>query len=81
MVFPQIPNRYDTDEQRLKRLEAQEATSRRTALAQLIGGVLLIVVTLILTRVGWGGAGLILVPIGLGLIIAGGIQVLTAGSD
>lgn len=81
MVFPQIPNRYDTDEQRLKRLEAQEAASRRRALAQLVGGAMMIAATFVLARFGWGGAGLLLVPIGLGLIIAGGVQVFVAGSD
>jgi predicted phage tail protein len=81
MDFPRIPNRYDTEEQRLKRLEAQEATSRRTALAQCISGAILIVTTFVLAHFGWGGAGVLLVPVGFGLMIAGGIQIFTAGSD
>ncbi len=73
-MFPQIPNRYDNDEQRLRRLEAQEEESPRRPFVVITAGFLLLGATLVLARIGWGGAGLILVPVGLGLALAGGIQ-------
>jgi len=73
-MFPRIPNRYDDDEQRLKRLEAQGEDPPRRPLALVAVGVVLLGATLALARAGWGGAGLILVPIGLGCALGGGIQ-------
>ena len=73
-MFPQIPNRYDDDEQRLRRLDAQDEESPRRPIILLIAGLLLLGATLALVPFGWDGAGLILVPIGLGITLVGGIQ-------
>jgi hypothetical protein len=73
-LFPQLPNRYDDDEQRLKRLEALEDDAPRRPLLLLVAGLFLLGVDLLLSRLGWGGAGLIVVPLGLGLTLVGVIQ-------
>ncbi len=77
-VPPQIPNRYDDDEQRLRRLEAQETDDRRRSLALVIGGLLVLTTLIPLVLTGWSGVGVVLVPIGLGMIIGGGVQLVTA---
>lgn len=76
--FPQIPNRYDDDEQRLKRLEALDDDAPHRPLCILVAGLLLLGAELLLSRVGWGGAGLIVVPLGLGLTLVGVIQLALA---
>jgi hypothetical protein len=80
MVFPQIPNRYDTDEQRMERLEAQDEESPRRTLLLFIAGVLLLLLMIPASLAGWGGVGLILVPIGLVLTLISGIMLLVARS-
>jgi len=77
---PQIPNRYDDDAQRLKRLEAQEQQTRRRTLLLILGGVLILIALIPLWLLGWSGAGLMLVPIGLGVVLLAGLQLLLAGS-
>lgn len=74
MLPPRLPNRYDDDEQRLRRLEAQEAGDRRRLLALFIGGWLVLAALLPFTLAGWGGVGVLLVPIGLGIVLGAGIQ-------
>jgi len=78
MVFPQIPNRYDTDEQRMKRLEAQDEDSPRRTWLLFLAGLLLLLLMIPASLIGWGGVGLILVPIGLVLTLVGGIMLLVA---
>lgn len=77
-VFPQIPNRYDDDEQRLKRLEALDDDAPRRPLLIPVAGLLLLGAELLLSRIGWSGAGLIVVPLGLGLLLVGVIQLALA---
>jgi MYXO-CTERM domain-containing protein len=78
MVFPQIPNRYDTDEQRMKRLEAQDEDSPRRTWLLFLAGLLLLLLMIPASLIGWGDVGLILVPIGLVLTLVGGITLLVA---
>jgi hypothetical protein len=73
-----MPNRYDDDEQRLRRLEAQEQTSRRRSLLLALCGMLTLAALVPLAGLGWSGAGLMLAPIGIGLILVAGIQLLLA---
>ncbi|HEY8601016.1 MAG TPA: hypothetical protein VIL85_21455 [Thermomicrobiales bacterium] len=77
-ILPQLPNRYDDDEQRLRRLEALDDDTPRRSVIILVVGLSLLGAELLLGRIGWGGAGLILVPLGLGLALVGAIQ-LTLG--
>ena len=76
-VPPQIPNRYDDDEQRLRRLEAQESEGRRRSLLLFVGGWLVLAALIPFALTGWAGVGLVLVPIGLGMILGGGLQLFT----
>jgi hypothetical protein len=78
MVFPQIPNRYDTDEERMKRLEALEEDSPRRTWLIFLSGVLLLLLLIPASLLGWGDVGLILVPLGLALTLIGGIMLLVA---
>jgi hypothetical protein len=78
MVFPRIPNPHDTDEQRMERLEAQDEDSPRRTLVLFVVGVLLLVLMVPASLTGWGGVGLILVPIGLVLTLVAGIMLLIA---
>ena len=73
---PQIPNRYDTDDARLARLERQEVEGRRKWWVVLIVGILLLVAYLPLALIGWPGVMLIFAPLGLGMIIGAGISLL-----
>jgi hypothetical protein len=73
-IVPQIPNRYDDDEQRLKRLEALDDDAPCRPLLLLLAGLLLLGAELLLSPLGWGGVGLIVVPLGLGLTLVGMIQ-------
>lgn len=78
MVFPQIPNRHDTDEQRMKRLEALDEDSPRRTWLLFLAGVLLLLLMIPASLAGWSGVGLILVPIGLVLTLVAGITLLVA---
>lgn len=78
---PDIPNRYDNDEARLRRLEAQATAERRKWLIVLALGVLALVAALPLSLVGWGGLMLLLAPLGLGMILGAGIQLLLDRGD
>ena len=71
---PQIPNRYDSEEARLKRLEAQEFAERRKWMIVLVIGCLFLIAGVPLTLVGWSGVLLLLAPLALGMIIGAGVQ-------
>jgi hypothetical protein len=73
---PVVPNPYDDDAQRAERLNAQvDADARRTALV-FVGGLIVLVAFGLLLLVGLPGAGLVLVPIGLGMLVGSGIELL-----
>ena len=74
MLPPRIPNRYDDDEQRLKRLDAQQADEHRRWLVVFIGGWLVLAAIIPFALAGWGGVGLLLAPIGLGMVLGAGVQ-------
>jgi hypothetical protein len=73
---PVVPNAYDDDARRTERLNAQvDADARRTVLI-FVGGLLVLVAFGLLALVGLPGVGLLLVPIGLGMLIGSGIELL-----
>jgi hypothetical protein len=78
MVIPRIPNPHDTDEQRMARLEAQDEDSPRRTWLLFLSGVILLVLMIPASLAGWGGVGVILVPIGLILALGAGITLLVA---
>lgn len=73
---PQLPDRYSSDEDRLVRLERQEAESRRKWLIVFAIGCLLLLAYIPLALVGWPGVMVLLAPLGLGMIIGAGILLL-----
>jgi hypothetical protein len=73
VFMPRVPNPYDDEAQRAKRLEAQSEESPLRSWTLFIGGWVALVAFGVLMLVGLPGAGLILVPIGIGLILGGGI--------
>jgi uncharacterized RDD family membrane protein YckC len=77
-LVPRIPNRYDDDEQRLRRLERQERESAARLWAVLLCGVALLALLVPLALIGWSGAGLLLLPLSLGMILGAGIQLALA---
>jgi hypothetical protein len=73
---PQIPHPADEDQQRLKRLDALVDASHRRWLLVFLGGWLVLAAWLPLAVAGWPGAGVVFVPIGLGMVIGAGVQLL-----
>jgi len=77
-MFPNsvVPNPYDDEARRTERLNAQvDADARRNVLV-FVGGLLVLVAFGMLALVGLPGAGLLLVPIGLGMLVGSGIELL-----
>jgi hypothetical protein len=76
-IFPAIvPKPYDDDAQRQARADANLPISSRRAAAILIAGCLALVAWGVLILLGYPGTGVELVPIGMLLIIGGGIELL-----
>ncbi len=71
-----IPGQFDNEEDRTRRLESQTFGPSRKWLVVFVLGLIALVAFGALTMVGYPGTGVILVPIGLGMVIGGGIQVL-----
>jgi hypothetical protein len=78
MIPPRIPNRYDDDEQRMKRLEAQDDDSPRRWGVTFVLGCLVLAAFALLAVAGWSGAGVVLVPLGLGMVLISGIMLALA---
>ena len=75
VMLARVPNPYDDDDQRRQRVEAQldQTTSRRSLVIFVIGWIILGVFGLLMW-VGLPGSGLVLVPIGLGMILGSGLE-------
>jgi|GraSoiStandDraft_28_1057319.scaffolds.fasta_scaffold1032064_1 type IV secretory pathway TrbF-like protein len=73
MFVPRVPNPFDDDAQRTERLGQNLDDSRRWRLV-FFGGWLVLGVFGLLVLLGYPGSGVVLVPIGVGMIIGGGIQ-------
>jgi hypothetical protein len=74
MPPPGISNPFDDDAQRLGRLDAQVDTSRRWWRLVLAGGLVVVAVWAVLAVAGMAGTGIVLLPIGVGMILGSGIQ-------
>jgi hypothetical protein len=72
----QSPFQAQDDDERQRRLDAQDFSDTRYWRRVVIGGVVALVAWVVLAFEGWPGTGVILVPIALGTIIFGGIQLL-----
>ena len=73
MVVPHVPNPFDDDAQRSQRVEQHLDDSRRWRLV-FFGGWLVLGIFGLLALLGYPGAGLVLVPIGAGMILGGAVQ-------
>jgi hypothetical protein len=71
-----VPNPFDDDASRQQRLEANLPVSSRRALAIVIGGCLCLIAFAIAALRGFPGAGAALVPLGMLLLLGGGIELL-----
>ena len=74
MPFQKMANPYDDDTQRMAQVEARLDTGSRRSVLLVVGGCSAIVAFAALALAGLPGSGLILVPIGLGMILGGGIE-------
>ena len=71
---PLFPNAYDDDERRRQRLEARMDTPSRRSVIVFAGGLLALIVFGVLAFAGLPGSGVVLVPIGLGMMLGAGIE-------
>ena len=71
-----VPNPFDDDTSRQQRLEANLPISSRRALAIVIGGCACLIAFAVAAAFGFPGAGAALVPLGIMLLIGGGIELL-----
>jgi len=71
-----VPNPFDDDASRRQRLEANLPTSSRRASAIVISGCACLIAFGIAMALGFPGAGVALVPLGMLLLIGGGIELL-----
>ena len=71
-----VPNPFDDDAQRQSRMEANLPTSSRRAAAILATGCVALIAFAVLVPLGYPGAGIALVPVGMLLILGGGIELL-----
>ena len=77
MVLIHGPNNpFDSEDDRIRMLNARDFSRSRRWLVVLAAGVALLVVFGILAALGSPGTGLLLVPIGLGMMIGAGIELL-----
>ena len=74
MPPPRITGPYDDDAERSSRVEAGMGDGLRRSAIIVSGGCLALLLFGILAMFGLPGWGLILVPIGLGMILGGGIE-------
>ena len=71
-----VPNPFDDDAKRQQRLEANLPISSRRSLAIIIGGCACLLAFAVAAAFGLPGAGVVLVPVGMLLLIGGGIELL-----
>ncbi len=72
----QRPFLADSEEERERRLEGEDFTDAAKWRWVVVGGVVALVAFAILSMKGWPGTGVILVPLGLAMIVFGGMQAL-----
>jgi hypothetical protein len=74
MPPPGILNPFDDDAQRHGRLDAQVETGRRWWRLVFVGGCAVVAAWAVLAVTGLPGTGIVLLPIGVGMILGSGIQ-------
>jgi len=73
---PQVPNPFDDDASRWQRAQSNVDTSSRKWVIVFVAGLAVLAAWAILAVVGQGDYGLVLAPIGLGMVVGGGVQLL-----
>jgi hypothetical protein len=76
VLIPGRGNPFDSEDDRRRMLNERDFGGSRRWVVVVAAGVALPVVFGILAVLGFPGAGLLLVPIGLGMVLGGGIQLL-----
>ena len=74
LPYSKMSNPYDDDAQSLAQIEARLDTQPRRSALLIVGGLAAIALFAALALAGLPGSGLILVPIGIGMILGGGIE-------
>ena len=67
---------FDSEDDRIRALNTRDFGRPRRWVVVLAGGVALLMVFATLAALGFPGTGLLLVPIGLGMVLGAGIQLL-----
>ena len=76
-MFPaRVPNPFDDDAQRQQRVDAQLPVSTFRAAMIVCGGCSALIMFGVLSRFGFPGVGVALVPFGILMVILGGIELL-----
>jgi len=76
-MFPaRVPNPFDDDAQRQQRVDSQLPASTFRAAVIACAGCAALIAFGVLWRLGFPGVGLALVPIGILMIVGGGIELL-----
>jgi hypothetical protein len=73
---PGVPNPLNDESEHERRLAARDFGSSRKWRWVFVGGVLALVAFGVFAVLGFPGAGVILVPVGMGMILGSGIQLL-----
>jgi hypothetical protein len=76
MIPAQVPHPFEDDAERQKRLEPQLPLSTPRAALIVGGGCAALIVFAVAWHAGYPGAGAVLVPFGLLLVLLGGIELL-----
>jgi len=71
---PRVPNPFEDDAHRLQRLMRDDDRGKRVCRLVFIGGWVVLAVWAVLAFIGMGDLGVILAPIGMGMLIGSGIQ-------
>src|SRR4051812_42744207 len=74
MPPPSVPNPFDDDASRLQRAEANVEQGNLIWKLVFVGGLGLLGLWVVLAMMGIGGWGVLLAPIGLGMVIGAGVQ-------
>ena len=74
MPPPRVPNPFEDDSHRLQRLMGDDNRGKRIWRLVFVAGWVVLAVWAVLAFVGQGDFGVILAPIGMGMLIGSGIQ-------
>jgi hypothetical protein len=74
MPPPGVPNPFDDDASRWQRAQSNVDHSSRKWAIVFVGGFVVLAVWALAVAFGQGDVGLIMAPVGLGMIVGGGVQ-------